>query len=154
MFKLLCIFWLSITKILRYFYSIKWILKNAGKDAISSSKNLTSESSPNSRETTMAAQTLDPNCILDIERSARHLATSVDEMVENLSGVLHGKQIYSTETINLYWDKTRNEPTNLPNTYVSFQVSRTLLLIPLKPIETVYVKPVMQLMEILSQCTK
>ena len=91
MFKLLCIFWLRITKILRYFYSIKWILKNAGKDAISSSKNLTSESSPNSRETTMAAQTLDPNCILDIERSARHLATSVDEMVENLSGLLHGK---------------------------------------------------------------
>ena len=39
----------------------------------------------------MAMQVLDPNCILDIERSARHLATSVDEMVENLSGLLQGK---------------------------------------------------------------
>lgn len=38
----------------------------------------------------MAMQVLDPNCILDIERSARHLATSVDEMVENLSGLLQG----------------------------------------------------------------
>ena len=70
---------------------------------MSSSKNLTSESSPNSRETTMAAQTLDPNCILDIERSARHLATSVDEMVENLSGVLHGKYICCMETMILFY---------------------------------------------------
>ena len=62
------------------------------KEKISSSgtRNVTSESSPNSRDTTMAMQTLDPNCILDIERSARHLATSVDEMVENLSGLLQG----------------------------------------------------------------
>ena len=40
----------------------------------------------------MAIQTLDPDCILDIERSARHLATSVDEMVENLSGLLQGNK--------------------------------------------------------------
>ena len=62
----------------------------SGKDFSSGSRNLTSESSPNSRDTTMAMQALDPNCILDIERSARHLATSVDEMVENLSGLLQG----------------------------------------------------------------
>ena len=85
---------------------------------------MTSESSPNSRETTMAAQTLDPNCILDIERSARHLATSVDEMVENLSGLLHGKYICYTETMRLFY-KTRNEPTNLLITNISFQVSLT-----------------------------
>ena len=51
----------------------------------------------------MAAQTLDPNCILDIERSARHLATSVDEMVENLSGLLHGKYICYIETMILFY---------------------------------------------------
>ena len=52
---------------------------------------ITSESSPNcSRDTTMALNVLDPTCILDIERSARHLATSVDEMTENLSGLLQG----------------------------------------------------------------
>ena len=51
----------------------------------------------------MAAQTLDPNCILDIERSARHLATSVDEMVENLSGLLHGKYICFMETMRLFY---------------------------------------------------
>ena len=72
----------------------------------------------------MAAQTLDPNCILDIERSARHLATSVDEMVENLSGLLHGKYICYMETMILFY-KTRNEPTNLPITNISFQVSLT-----------------------------
>ena len=38
----------------------------------------------------MALNVLDPTCILDIERSARHLATSVDEMTENLSGLLQG----------------------------------------------------------------
>ena len=91
MFKLLYNFWFKPYENLTIFLFNKMNSKNAGKDAISSSKNLTSESSPNSRETTMAAQTLDPNCILDIERSARHLATSVDEMVENLSGLLHGK---------------------------------------------------------------
>ena len=63
-----------------------------GKES-SSSRNLTSESSPNSRDTTMAMQGLDPNCILDIERSARHLATSVDEMIENLSGLLQGNTL-------------------------------------------------------------
>ena len=72
----------------------------------------------------MAAQTLDPNCILDIERSARHLATSVDEMVENLSGLLHGKYICYMETMRFFY-KTRNEPTNLPITNISFQVSPT-----------------------------
>ena len=74
----------------------------------------------------MAAQTLDPNCILDIERSARHLATSVDEMVENLSGLLHGKYICYMETMkSFYIIQTRNEPTNLPITNISFQVSLT-----------------------------
>ena len=50
----------------------------------------------------MAMQGLDPTCIVDIERSARHLATSVDEMVENLSGLLQGKSACYSKYLQIY----------------------------------------------------
>ena len=47
---------------------------------------------------------LDPTCILEIERSAKHLATSVDEMCENLSGVLQGISALTVDTVETYRD--------------------------------------------------
>ena len=49
-------------------------------------------------------EVLDPHCILELERSAKHLATSVDEMSENLSGLLHGISSLTVDTMETYRD--------------------------------------------------
>lgn len=49
-------------------------------------------------------QRLDQDCILDLERSAERLATSVDEMVEGLSSVLHGVSALTVASMETYRD--------------------------------------------------
>jgi len=48
--------------------------------------------------------TLDPHCLLELERSAKHLATSVDEMTEQLSTLLHGISSVTVDTMETYRD--------------------------------------------------
>lgn len=50
------------------------------------------------------SQSLDPHCLLELERSAKHLATSVDEMTEQLSTVLHGISSLTVDTMETYRD--------------------------------------------------
>ena len=47
---------------------------------------------------------LDPSVLLDIENDARHLATSVDDLVENLSDVLRSVSALTVETVETYRD--------------------------------------------------
>lgn len=47
---------------------------------------------------------LDPHCLLELERSAKHLATSVDEMTEQLSTLLHGISSVTVDTMETYRD--------------------------------------------------
>lgn len=46
--------------------------------------------------------TLDPALLLDIENDARYLATSVDNLVENLSGTLQSISALTVETVDTY----------------------------------------------------
>lgn len=52
----------------------------------------------------IVADSLDPTVIADLENSARHLATSVDNMVESLSGVLHSISALTVDTVETYRD--------------------------------------------------
>ena len=45
---------------------------------------------------------LDPNYLLDIENDARHLATSVDSLVENLASILHNISALTVDAIEVY----------------------------------------------------
>ncbi len=45
---------------------------------------------------------LDPNYLIDLENDARHLATSVDSLVENLAGVLHNISALTVEAVETY----------------------------------------------------
>jgi len=47
---------------------------------------------------------LDPHCLLELERSAKLLASSVDEMTEQLSTVLHDISSVTVETMETYRD--------------------------------------------------
>ncbi len=47
---------------------------------------------------------LDPDVLNDMENSARHLATSVDSMIESLSGVLHSISALTVDTVETYRD--------------------------------------------------
>ncbi len=47
---------------------------------------------------------LDPSVLADLEHDARHLATSVDCLVENLSGILHSISALTVETVEAYRD--------------------------------------------------
>ena len=47
---------------------------------------------------------MDPNLIMALENDARHLATSVDNLVENLSGVLQSISAITVETVETYRD--------------------------------------------------
>ena len=50
----------------------------------------------------MQPDPLDPSYLLDIENDARHLATSVDSLVENLASILHNISALTVDAIEVY----------------------------------------------------
>ena len=64
------------------------------------------------RSTAAIPSPLDPNYLLDIENDARHLATSVDSLVENLASILHNISALTVDAIEVYrWvGQSRHHP--------------------------------------------
>ena len=98
--------------------SLKWQKEHAGlQESGKSSLPASPSKSPRRREPQAGAvdeisgemekaciTSLDPTVLLDIENDARHLATSVDNLVENLSGILHSISALTVETVETYRD--------------------------------------------------
>ncbi len=63
-----------------------------------------SSSPPPPSPTRQQLSSLDPSLLLDLESDAHHLATSVDNLVESLSGVLQSISALTVEAIETYRD--------------------------------------------------
>ncbi len=56
-----------------------------------------------------SSSSVDPQVLLDLENDARHLATSVDSLVESLSGVLRSASALSVESVETYRYEVLNQ---------------------------------------------